>query len=78
MGANETGVLYDVSVSNDDDMEIVLDLKKIEDSRKSSNAAEGFSGQEYALVSGTMWLQALKWLGDLVHFTFFPLSLQNF
>ncbi|KAF2287433.1 hypothetical protein GH714_039882 [Hevea brasiliensis] len=65
IGANETGVLYDVSVSNDDDdMEIVLDLREIEDSRKSSNAAEGFSGQECALVSGTMWLQALKWHND--------------
>ncbi|XP_048236014.1 ubiquitin carboxyl-terminal hydrolase 8 isoform X2 [Ricinus communis] len=61
-GDGQIGVLYDVAVSGGDvDKEIALDLRKVEeDSRKSDDIVY----EEYALLSGTMWLQALKWHND--------------
>lgn len=53
------GVLYSVSVNDDTDSEIVLDLKKV-DSGKSNKAKEGFSAREYALLPEALWLRALK------------------
>ncbi|KAG7961553.1 hypothetical protein I3843_09G022800 [Carya illinoinensis] len=58
------GVLYSVSVNDDTDSEIVLDLKKV-DSGKSNKAKEGFSAREYALLPEALWLRALKRHYDL-------------
>eukprot|EP00258_Populus_trichocarpa_P043285 XP_024459304.1 ubiquitin carboxyl-terminal hydrolase 8 [Populus trichocarpa] len=57
----QVGVLYNV-ISNfgGDDAEIVLDFRKEEGSERSEDTEEGFSGREYAIISGRMWLQALK------------------
>ncbi|WCJ34160.1 Ubiquitin carboxyl-terminal hydrolase 8 [Euphorbia peplus] len=57
------GILYDVSVMSDDE-EILLNLRKVENTGKSDNAIEGLSCEEYALVPGAMWLRALKWHND--------------
>ncbi|XP_012074283.1 ubiquitin carboxyl-terminal hydrolase 8 isoform X2 [Jatropha curcas] len=64
IGANETGVLYDVSAREVGGVGLLLDLRKVDDYRKSDNSKEIFSWHEYALLSGTMWLQALKWHSD--------------
>ncbi|KAF2308287.1 hypothetical protein GH714_039904 [Hevea brasiliensis] len=65
IGANETGVLYDVSVSNDDDdMEIVLDLREIEDSRKVVMQLKGF------LVRSVLWHNDSKKAVKDVHHPF--------
>lgn len=60
-GGEQLGVLYNV-ISNfgGDDAEIVLDFRKEEGSERSEDTEEGFSGREYAIISGRMWLQALK------------------
>lgn len=60
-GGEQVGVLYNV-ISNfgGDDAEIVLDFRKEEGSERSEDTEEGFSGREYAIISGRMWLQALK------------------
>ncbi|KAJ7976227.1 Ubiquitin carboxyl-terminal hydrolase [Quillaja saponaria] len=58
------GVLYSVSSNYDADLEIVLDLRKKEDYRKSENAEVEFSGCQYALVTEGMWLLAQKRLND--------------
>lgn len=54
------GVSYDVSFDNDDDSEIVMNLRKIEDYRNGDCAQEEtFSGSEYALVTEPLWVRAL-------------------
>ncbi|KAF9680785.1 hypothetical protein SADUNF_Sadunf06G0157600 [Salix dunnii] len=60
-GGEQVGALYNV-ISNfgDDDAEIVLDFRKEEGSERSEDTEEGFYGREYAIISGRMWLQALK------------------
>ena len=60
-GGEQVGVLYNV-ISNfgDDDAGIVLDFRKEEGSERSEDTEEGFNGREYAIISGRMWLQALK------------------
>ncbi|KAM3738102.1 hypothetical protein ACB098_09G108300 [Castanea mollissima] len=59
------GVLYSVSLNDDIESEIVLDLRKKEDSRNAEKEEEGFSGCEYALLPQPMWLWALKRHNDL-------------
>ncbi|XP_075637983.1 ubiquitin carboxyl-terminal hydrolase 8-like isoform X1 [Castanea sativa] len=59
------GVLYSVSLNDDIESEIVLDLRKKEDSRNAEKEEEGFSGREYALLPQPMWLWALKRHNDL-------------
>ena len=54
------GVLYSASLNDDIESEIVLDLRKKEDSRNAEKEEEGFSGREYALLPQPMWLWALK------------------
>lgn len=73
LGENE-GILYTASsstcvgsmeiMSNDFDSQIVLNLRREEDNGKNEAAEEGVSGQEYALLSESMWLRALKWHND--------------
>lgn len=42
--------------------DIAFNLKKEDEfSRNGENGEVGVSGREYALVSGDMWLQTLKW-----------------
>ena len=70
LGENE-GILYTASsstcvgsmeiMSSDFDSQIVLNLRREEDNGKNEAAEEGVSGQEYALLSESMWLRALKW-----------------
>ncbi|KAK9986505.1 hypothetical protein SO802_031456 [Lithocarpus litseifolius] len=59
------GVLYSASLNDDIESEIVLDLRKKEDSRNAEKEEEGFSGREYALLPQPMWLWALKRHNDL-------------
>ncbi|XP_030925271.1 ubiquitin carboxyl-terminal hydrolase 8-like [Quercus lobata] len=59
------GVLYSASLNDDIESEIVLDLRKKEDSRNAEKEEEGFSGREYALLPKPMWLWALKRHNDL-------------
>ncbi|XP_015870895.3 ubiquitin carboxyl-terminal hydrolase 8 [Ziziphus jujuba] len=54
------GVVYDVSSDDDADTQIVLELRKIDESGKNEFEEEGFSGREYALITEATWLQALK------------------
>lgn len=49
-----------MSLNDDIESEIVLDLRKKEDSRNAAKEEEGFSGREYALLPQPMWLWALK------------------
>lgn len=49
-----------MSLNDDIESEIVLDLRKKEDSRNAAKEEEGFSGCEYALLPQPMWLWALK------------------
>ncbi|KAK9289719.1 hypothetical protein L1049_007878 [Liquidambar formosana] len=68
------GVLYTASsgahsgpvkvVDNNSDSEILLNLRREEGNGKSDPEEEGFSGCEYALVSESVWLRALKWHND--------------
>lgn len=59
------GVVYGVSFNDDADTEIVLELRKIDESGKSE---EGFSGREYALITEATWVQALKRSGSNTYF----------
>ncbi|CAN1277741.1 Ubiquitin carboxyl-terminal hydrolase 8 [Linum perenne] len=61
--SNQVGVLYDVD-SRIDDEEIQLCLHREDKFGESDDVEEGFSGKEYALLTETMWLQALKWHND--------------
>jgi hypothetical protein len=54
------GVLYTVSSNDDSESEILLHLKKEEDSEKIKSLEAGFSGRHYALVPEGVWLRALK------------------
>ncbi|CAM8972958.1 unnamed protein product [Rhodiola kirilowii] len=50
------------SIFNSD---LVVSLRKEEESKQNNESAEaGVSGRDFALVSGEMWLQALKWHSD--------------
>ena len=53
------GVLYNVSSNNDDDSEIVLNLKKIVEQGKCDSGQVEFSGLEYALIPEATWVLAL-------------------
>ncbi|XP_023512827.1 ubiquitin carboxyl-terminal hydrolase 8-like [Cucurbita pepo subsp. pepo] len=45
--------------------DLVFNLRREEDSSQNSENGEvGISGRDYALVSGEMWVQALKWHSD--------------
>ncbi|XP_022943964.1 ubiquitin carboxyl-terminal hydrolase 8-like [Cucurbita moschata] len=45
--------------------DLVFNLRREEDSSQNSENREvGISGRDYALVSGEMWVQALKWHSD--------------
>ncbi|KAI4310628.1 hypothetical protein MLD38_035592 [Melastoma candidum] len=54
-----SGILFTAISSNEFNMQIMLRLR-IEDSHIIDEAEESFSGCKLALVSETMWLQALK------------------
>lgn len=58
------GVLYTVSSNDDSESEILLHLKKEEDSEKIKSLEAGFSGRHYALVPEGVWLRALKRYND--------------
>lgn len=70
LGENK-GILYTASsstcvgsmeiMSNDFDSQIVLNLRRAENDGQNEAADEGVSGQEYALLSESMWLRTLKW-----------------
>ncbi|CAI0419696.1 unnamed protein product [Linum tenue] len=62
--SNHVGVSYNVA-SSYDDVEIELYLKRGDKTMENDDVEEGFSGREYALLSETMWLRALKWHNDL-------------
>ena len=50
-------------INNIFNSDLVFNLKREEDSSQNSENGEvGISGRDYALVSGEMWVQALKWL----------------
>ncbi|CAK7342097.1 unnamed protein product [Dovyalis caffra] len=62
-GGEQVGILYNVTSTfddDDDDAEIALYFRKKEGSERSEDTEEGFSGREYAIISGRMWLRALK------------------
>ncbi|KAL2331868.1 hypothetical protein Fmac_019449 [Flemingia macrophylla] len=52
-------------INNIFNSDLVLNLRREEDSQHvRENAEAGVSGRDFALVSGDMWLQALKWHSD--------------
>ncbi|PIA54251.1 hypothetical protein AQUCO_00900653v1 [Aquilegia coerulea] len=68
------GILYTVSsastsygamkiINNIFNSDLAVNLNR-EESSQNSSTEEGVPGRDYALVSGEMWLQALKWHSD--------------
>lgn len=72
--SGERGVLYSASpsssyagpmklINNIFGSDLLFNLRK-EEEGSNDNGEVGVSGRDYALVSGDMWLQALKWHSD--------------
>ncbi|GFZ17710.1 ubiquitin-specific protease 8 [Actinidia rufa] len=52
-------------INNIFNSDLVLNLRRVSDSvQNSENGEVGISSRDYALVSGEMWLEALKWHSD--------------
>ena len=48
-------------INNIFSLDLVFNLRREEDSVQRQNGEVGVSGRDYALVSGQMWVQALRW-----------------
>uniref|UniRef100_A0A2N9HCJ1 DUSP domain-containing protein n=1 Tax=Fagus sylvatica TaxID=28930 RepID=A0A2N9HCJ1_FAGSY len=51
-------------INNIFSLDLVFNLRREEDSVQRQNGEAGVSGRDYALVSGQMWVQALRWHSD--------------
>lgn len=69
------GILYTASpastsygamkiINNIFNSDLTFNLRRDESTPNASSDEEGVSGRDYALVSGEMWVQALKWHSD--------------
>ncbi|KAF9595468.1 hypothetical protein IFM89_000386 [Coptis chinensis] len=72
---NRGGILYTARSSSNSyvavkfinqyfNSDIVFNLHREDESRQNGSMEEGVSGRDYALVSGEMWLKALRWHSD--------------
>ncbi|XP_010247842.1 PREDICTED: ubiquitin carboxyl-terminal hydrolase 8 [Nelumbo nucifera] len=73
-GDENRGIVYTASstsyagpmkiINNIFNSDLVFNLRREEDSGQDDLDDEGVSGRDYALVTGEMWLKALKWHSD--------------
>ncbi|KAG2674250.1 hypothetical protein I3760_13G125300 [Carya illinoinensis] len=61
-GSSYTGPMK--LINNIFSLDLVLSLRREDDSEKRENGEAGVSGRDYALVPSEMWVQALRWHSD--------------